>query len=466
MANLLLRDIKYLETYGCYPRKGIVELESSKSLAKGSISFRVLRLAFNSIKGTQILRDVQKGSWQIDFKDDRQFALSFDFQPGYYLLLASEKYQRNAIPFTISDPKIPTDVAVIRPVFTQWSYHAQGFYSNTRRSLADRMLKRFGRIGLAGQFTEQMIHKSARKFNFQGINFERGVFPAHSTVNLSGFYCRNDRWDRIMWDAEFGQVEGLWVDEVFSGMPIFAILDKNTIPYHVFTDVDLHNQNEALKAYRVLIFSGQEGMTPTYYRMLQFLQESGKTSFLLWGVQGFGYRQLDYDAATGELRYVCTRGHQGMWGDRLEERQPDWEDEATIFGFHFPEPQSAHWRQKALFSQIRVLGSDHPIAKSSKTTSKTFYYEIRDHQDERHPGLTWAGGEVQRRAKQDASVIAHLDDDRELIGIGEYRNTILFSPTYLPAFFAFQGKVHPEVEAWFMAALHYLLDRSGKCVSA
>lgn len=461
MANLLIRDIKYLDTYGCYPCKGIIELEASQSLATRSISFRVLRLVFSSIEGTQMLQDVQKESWQIDFKGDMQFTLSFNFQPGYYLLLACEKYQRSAIPLIIVDLKIPTDVAVIRPVFTQWSYHAKGFYFNTCRSLSNRMVERLGRIRLGGRFTNQMIRKSARRFNVQCR-----VFPAYSTVNLSGFYCRNNRWDRIMWSPEFGQLEGLWVDEVLSGMPVFTILDKNTIPYHVFTDVDLHNQNEALKAYRVLIFSGQEGMTPTYYQMLQRLQRSEKTSFLLWGVQGFGYRQLNYHSETGELEYVCTRGHHGMWGDALEDREPDWGDEADLFGFHFPEPASALWRHEAPFSEIRIPPSNHPIVKLSGTSGHSYRYEMRDASNQSRSGLIWAGGEFQRRVAPEAKVIAQLDGDPETIGIGEFRNTILFSPTYLPAFFAYQSQMHPEIEAWFMATLHYLLDGRNKCAYA
>jgi hypothetical protein len=90
---------------------------------------------------------------------------------------------------------------------------------------------------------------------------------------------------------------------------------------------------------------------------------------------------------------------------------------------------------------------------------KTFSYQVHDLNGRSHPGLTWAGGEVQERIAPEATVIAHLDDEPEVIGIGEYRNTVLFSPTYLPAFFAYQSTEHPEIEAWFIAALNYLIGR-------
>jgi hypothetical protein len=81
---------------------------------------------------------------------------------------------------------------------------------------------------------------------------------------------------------------------------------------------------------------------------------------------------------------------------------------------------------------------------------------VRDLAGASHPGLTWAGGEVQQCVAPGARVIAHLDDDERIIGIGEYRNTVIFSPTYLPAFFAYQSREHPEIEEWFMNALDYL----------
>ena len=456
-AELGLRDLRYLESYGCYPCRTTIELEIHPPGILEALSFRVLNLIFDSVQGIQALRDVPPKSWEIDFKGQRQFTLSFDLDPGYYLLLAAHQSQSSAVPFVVADYEKPADVAVIRPVFTQWSYHSDGFYFNDYRSPFDRALSHVGQSGGLGRLTERASRELARRLGLHGINFPYRPFPAHSTINLGGFYRRNNRWERTIWDARWGRQEGLWVDEVLSGMPIFALLNKNAISYHVFTDVDFHNQNAALASYRVLIFSGQEGVTNSYYQMLQRLQSAGETSFLLWGTQAFGYRQFAYDAATGELRYLCTRGHRGMWGDELNDRQPDWKDEGRLFGFHFPEPQSPNWRYDKPYSQIIVSQIDHPIVSQFGGPEKTFHYEVQDSNGERHPGLTWAGGEIQRRVTDEARVIAYLDDDPEVIGIGEYRNTVVFAPTYLPAFFAYQSLNHPEVEAWFMGALNYLM---------
>jgi hypothetical protein len=437
-----------------------MELEAEGISSLESLTFRVVRLAFDSDLATQRLQDIAPTSWQIEIKENSRVNLRFELSPGYYMLLANDGDQSCAVPIVVADHTKPAEVAVIRPVFTQWSYHTDGFYSNDYRSVADRLLREVGRLWLPGRLAERVLRRAARSLGLKKVNFPYHVFPANASINLGSFYRRNNRWDRLLWDAEWGQQEGLWVDEVISGMPIFTLLGKNDIPFHVYTDVDLHQQNAVLESYRVLIFSGQEGITAPYYRMLQKLQSAGRTFFLLWGVQAFGYRELAYQAETGELKYICTRGNQGMWGDTLEDAEPEWEDEARIFGFHFPEPSSASWRYDKPYSQIRISAPHHPvISASGMAEEKTFSYEVRDLNGKSHPGLTWAGGEVQERIAPEATVIAHLDDEPEVIGIGEYRNTVLFSPTYLPAFFAYQSAEHPEIEAWFIAALNYLIGR-------
>jgi hypothetical protein len=457
--DLALRDTGYLETYGRYPSSSVMELEVQGADSLESLTFRIVRLVFDSDHRAQRLHDVQPGPWRVDIKENSRAALHFDLSTGYYILLASCGEQSSAVPFIVANHTKPADVAVIRPVFTQWSYHTDGFYANDYRSPVDRLLSRVGGLRGGGRFAERALRKAASNLGLRKVNTPVHTFPANAAINLGDFYRRNNRWERTMWDMEWGRQEGLWVDEVLSGMPIFALLEKNDIAYHVYTDVDLHLQNPALESYRVLIFSGQEGITAPYYRMLQNLQSSGRTSFLLWGVQAFGYRELDYQAATGELKYVCTRGHHGMWGDVLEDAQPEWEDEGRLFGFHFPEPRSANWRYDKPYSQIVISEPSHPIVSQAGEAETIFSYEVLDLGGKPHPGLTWAGGEVQQRIAPEATIIAHLDDDREVIGIGEYRNTVLFSPTYLPAFFAYQAKDHPEIETWFIAALNYLTGR-------
>ena len=462
----LMRDLKYLTTYGCYPTSAVIELATDGSSAPGDLAFRVLRLSFDGEQGKQTLRDISANQWRMTAKGDVQFDLSFNLDSGYYVLLVSDGYQQSGLPFIVNDKSVPADVAIIRPTFTQWSYHSDGFYPNEKLGVVDRLLGGVGGLGAPGRLTSRLLRRAAQGLNVSGASPGARLFPAHPEINLGTFYLRNNRWDRSIWDKEWGRTEGLWVDEVLSGMPVFSLLEKNNVPYHVYTDIDLHNQNTALNSYRVLIFSGQEGITSSYYKMLESLQSSGTNSFLLWGVQAFGYRQLEYNPQTGVLRYICTRGHEGMWGDSLENRQPDWGDEGQLFGFHFPEPQSATWRYDKLYSHIQVVKCDHPIVRGSQASSAKFSYAVSDVAGQCQPGLTWAGGEVQERVKAEASVIAQLDDERELIGIGEYRNIAFFAPTYLPAFFAYQAHEHPEVEAWFMAALDYLTGQNKRCGSA
>ncbi len=452
MPELLIRDIEYLRTYGCYPPQSIIKLEASADLESAS-QFRLLNLTFDPVGGIQTFRDVSKERWGLESKGRRRVDLSFQLESGYYLLLTKAR-QLTGFPIVITDQQKPARIAVIRPVFAQWTYHANGFYFNEYRAPVDRLLHTIGSIPLVGGRGESGLRQAARSLGIRGVDFPYRAFPANKQVNLGDFYKRNFRWDRSLWDRHWGNIEGLWVDEILSGMPIFAILDRHSIPYHVYSDVDLHDQNPALTSYSALIFSGQEGITSSYYDMLQRLQEANDTAFVLWGVQGFGYRQLEYNTGTGNLEYVATRGENGLWGDKLDGRETDWIDEANLFGFHFPEPGSANWRYDKPYSRIVVTDTEHPLGRTQKSE---YRYEVRDLNNESRPGLTWAGGEFQKRVATDAKIIAHLDDDQDVIGIGEYKNTIVFSPTYLPAFFAYQSREHPEIETWFLKTLDYLL---------
>jgi hypothetical protein len=458
---LLLRDVEYLDTYGCYSPNSVVALETNAELDSSSQTFQLLKLSIDSGRRQQ-LHDVPRNCWSIEPKGDQRFDLFFQLDPGYYLLLANSNQEKTALPIVVSDQSLPARVAVIRPVFTQWSYHSNGFYFNQYRAPVDRVLRGIGSIPLIGRLSESKLRRTARKIGIRGVDFPYKPFPAHEQINLAGFYRRNSRWNRLFWDAQWGSIEGIWIDEILSGMPIFSLLGKHAIPFHVYTDIDLHDDNPALETYDVLVFSGQEGMTSTYYSTLTRMQRDDCTSFLLWGVQGFGYRQLDYDRATGILKYVGTRGLRGLWGDRLDGRQPDWEDEANLFGFHFPEPDSSNWRYDRPYSKIVVSDPNHAILEKTSSGQIEYAYSVRDLNGEKRPGLTWAGGEFQERIAPDAKVIAHLDNDSSIVGIGEYKNTVLFSPTYLPAYFAYQTHEHPEIESWFLGALDYLLERKSR----
>lgn len=463
---MLIRACNYLENYGVYPIVSEITVEVDMPITTNHVQFDLQRVIFDDARGHLSLQALPRGDqWDVTVLDEHHCSLKVALAPGYHLFWMDGRGERCAMPIIFQNRTRPAEVAVIRPIFTIWSYHWAGFYFNESDFTETGFPGRNSSLARACRLAKRVFRRSAHRLGIRADTMGQKSFPAQGTIHLDQYYRRNNRWDKSIWDGEWGNMEGLWCDEVLSGMPVFALLDKHRVPYHVFTDVDLHAQNKALSDYRVLIFSGQEGMTLSYYQMLERLQKKGMTSFLLWGVQGFGYRQLSYDAKTGELRYECTRGRKGLWGDTLEERQPDWEDEAKLFGFHFPEPPSGDWRQKALFSRIGVFPSNHPIVRSSNTSGNSYSYRLQDAQANPKPGLTWAGGEIQRRVAPDAIVLAHLDGEEDLIGIGEYRNAVIFAPTYLPAFFAFQAQSHPEVESWFMAALEYLLGRSAPCES-
>ncbi len=415
----------------------------------------IQRVEFNAVQGRVGLDgNVDSEGWRFTQEGPRDFVLALDVASGYYLLLLSNGGIPYAFPLIVDQRDSPADVAVIRPVFTQWSYHQSGFYFDETRPLADRLLGSLGQSSRAGRFAEKRLRSLAARLSVPGVNFPYRPFPAHRRIDLTSFYRRNNRWDKTIWHQELGALEGLWCDELLSAMPLHSILEKNHIPFHVYTDVDLHMQNKALEQYSVLIFAGQEGVTPSYFEFLQQMQTRSTPRFLVWGVQGFGYRQLEFDANTGALEYVCTRGTHGMWGDRLEERQPDWGDEASLLVSPFPEPRSRQWRSQKPYSRIAVVRPDHPIFGGSATGDHSYYVKALSGQT--MPGLTWAGGEIQERVSPEAQVLAHLDDDADVIGIGEYRNAVIFAPTYLPGFFAYQAQEHPEVEQWFLGALSYL----------
>lgn len=453
MKRFYVRDRDYFRSLGVYSPGAIITYEIVSSGGYNNLAANLKRLTFdNIVKGIQF--EEVKSYGILDFPDkkvDMTIKLEKNLLPGYYLLLFEKQHFSYGTSIIVPFP-YATPLAVIKPVFTEWTYHAKGSYFNEERAFLDRLLTRLGSFGSSFSKMEAGFRKIAKALKIRGVNFPYKPFPAHRSINLNSFYVQNHRWDRTIWSKEFGAIDGIWNDEILSAFPIFALLEKNNIEFNVLTDIDLHNKNPKLADYDIIIFYGNEGITKEYYDYLAKLADDCKKRIILWGCQGFGYRQLDYNTQTNELTYVCTRGRNGMWGDKLEEREPDWGDEAKLLGFHFPEPEGADWRYLKLYRTLRVKHKNHWLIKESGIEKDGFTYSIMDLNGNMREGLTWAGGEVFKRISSDAEVIACLNDDEDIIGIGEYKNIIVFAPTYLPAYFAYQNEEHPEIEKLFLAA--------------
>jgi hypothetical protein len=268
-----------------------------------------------------------------------------------------------------------------------------------------------------------------------------------------------------MWEGIIGKeyvMNGLWCDEWTSSFPVFALLDKNEIQFDVYSDVDIHNMNPDLLKYKLLIFYGQEGITSDYYRYLKKISSELKIPMIFLCVQGFGYRQYNYDSVTGELAYICTRGKHGIWGDILEDQDPVWKNEGELFGFQFPEPDP-FWGYNQYtghlpgYSKLKIINKKHWLIQESGITVNEFIY-FMEVKGQRIEGLTGLGGEIQRKFKEEAEVIACLGDDTDIVGIGEYNNILIFSPTYWPIYFAYQQEKHPEVEKLIITAIRHFVS--------
>jgi len=433
--KFLIRDLDYCKTFGIYSPGSLINYEIVSS---GGIKVRVSleRLIFNDVaKKIKFESLGNHATWDLSKRMYRAIKLEEDLPLGYYLLRFKGPNLNHAITVIINDKRKKVRLAIIKPVFTEWTYHSDGFYPSEEKSAFKRLLN----------MPKRGLKRAPLKF------------PAHGSINLTSFYKQNHRWDKTIWDKEFGTIDGLWCDELLCAFPIFSLLEKNNISYHVYTDVDLHAKNKELTKYNTIIFYGSEGMTKEYFDFLSKLANQHKKKIILWGCQAFGYRQLEYDTETHDLSYSCSRGKMGLWGDKLEDQEPDWGDEAKLLGFHFPEPKDADWRKP--YKTLSIIDKDHGLIKGAGLKEKLFTYLIKDHDGNMREGLTWAGGEFFRKVSPDAKVVACLGTDKDVIGIGEYKNILIFSPTYLPAFFAYQNEEHPEIEKMFISAVTTFLDR-------
>lgn len=455
----VVRDIDYVNTFGIYAPGHTIQYEF-KFLTEGvcnlDIAISLEQLYFDKENQKVKLRKIRQVQGRsISNYDLLNLRVPDDLPDGFYLYLftAPDGYQvGNSI--IIDDKSKASRIAIIRPVFTEWGYHYHGFYTNECRSKVDKLLTRLEGFSFPSNMLLQLFRRIAQSLCWKNVNYPY-KFPACSYVVLSDFYQQNHRWDKTIWDIEYGKIDGIWCDDVVSSFAIYGLLSKNGVDFDVYSDVDMHVANPVLNNYDVIIFYGAELMTLQYYQYLKILIENYGKAVILWGVQGFGYRQVDYDVKTHMLTYKCTRGKIGMWGDKLESIEPSWSNEGDLFGFQFPEPHSRNWRK--YYSTLNINIPNHWLVKKALSSGKLKFEYYINVDGRRVKGLTGAGGEILKKFSKDAQVIAYLDEDQDVIGIGEKGTTLVFSPTYWPAFFVYQAKEHPEIEALFLAALYHYL---------
>jgi hypothetical protein len=325
-------------------------------------------------------------------------------------------------------------VAVVRPLLTEWSYAVDGFYpSRGERELTLR-------ARLSGALRRLLLR-------------ERPRFPMRPSVRLDQPYRRNWLWARESWHPVHGLLRGCWNEEIISAWPLYLLLDSLGVRYRVYADTDLHFGTLDLERHDRLLLYGADGITGACFSALQRFAARDGARLVLWACQGLGYREYALSEDGSVLSHVATRGRFGMWGERLGETDPAW-DEGAVFGFRFPTPEGPRWWLKAPYRTIEVVRPDHWLIQGAQLAASSFIYEKRDADGVIQPGLIRFGGEFFEPAHPDATVVARIPEgDTPLIGIGEFRNVVTFSPTYWPAYWLWHYPRHPEVPALLRAAL-------------
>jgi hypothetical protein len=440
-----VRDLRYLETFGIYRPGAELRLELGHFTQEWSPELAVtpvlLRVTTHAITGRLWLDPIRVyPSTPASTRFDLQ--LPADLRSGQYLIEFRHPGQGRVVYPLFADGGGPeVRMAVVVPTFTVWGYHeTDGFYPGHARAPVDLALARLGRSSLAGFVAAAA---AVVLFKLLGLRVTQPQWPAHRSIELTGFFKTNHRWPKALWDEDLDRLDGLWTDDIDCVMPLFALLDRLGAPFRVVSDVDVHRDDARLKGFRALLFTGQESMTESYFQCLRDLAAAG-VMLVLWGVQGFGYRQVVFDDRTGRLTYVCSRGKRGFWGERLEDAQPPW-NEGELFGFWFPSPDSPEATNPHRIQYSRLVVDDHShwLVSGLDLRPETSYAVFAS--GAMRPGLNWMGGEPFRRVVPEARVIAHLD--RDVIGLGEYKSTIVVSPTFLPAYGVYQPERHPEVLA-------------------
>ncbi len=343
----------------------------------------------------------------------------------------------------------PASAAVVVPTFTMWGYHESGgFYPGHNRPSADLFIHRLAKAGLLGWASATAVRMITAKLN---VHLNQPHWPLHHSIRLDQPFRTNHRWSKWLWDEELSRLEGVWNDDIDILLPFFALADAAGVSLRIYSDLDMDREVPEIHSEKRLVFVGQESLTTRYWRHLSRFAELGG-EVVLWCPQGFGYRQVDYDAQSATLRYVCSRGKRGFWGEALEPEDPPW-DEGALFGFRFPSPDSpdATNPHRVLYSALRTL---EPLHSSSFEipAGEVFSATIWDGERER-PAVNWMGGEPFRRVIPGARVYASMAEDDDVIGFGTYGRCTVVSPTFLGALWSYGLLRQPLVQCLFELAV-------------
>ena len=368
------------------------------------------------------------------------------------LLVADHPSQRFAQVIVVNgkDSRNRAGVVVIKPVFTEWGYHRRGFYWNEKRRMPDKLLGQVAQV-VPGSgrvlFPLRKVLPTLLKYPYKN--------PANPAIALDGYYETNPRWFAAgNWAAcdtyfdpsalglgeYYGTWPGMWTEDVKSTLPTFALLQKAGIHFRACTDVDVHLGGNDVTSAETLLFYAQELMTSEYLANLEQIIDSRRQRVVFFGVQGIGYKEVKYDPRTALLSFVGEKAEKvGLSGEVTNGVQPSWgRKDSDIFGFEFPSPYP-NWRRMA--RTLRVLKPDHWLVRGLPAE---FSYEVRDPDGSLAPGLTRAGGEYFVKTRDDAEVVATLDET-EIVGFGVRGGLVVLSPTYWPSFGFYQKDAHPEV---------------------
>ncbi len=365
-------------------------------------------------------------------RDAVTFKLPGDLPGGYYRLRPVDQ-EDYAFPLPVNGPDAEdAEIVLVRPVLTEWSYHHRGFFPS--------------RVAGLGTLRRAMA-AFARRLPGRGPRF-----PVRASIRLDAAYERNWTWDRTPWHATFGRLRGCWNDEILSAWPVHLMLAALGLRYKVYSDIDLHRGIVSPGRHSRLLLYGAEGLTRAAFEALAAAASQPDVRLILWACQGLGYREYGLSDDGRTLRHLATRGRRGLWGEPLGPSDPSW-DEGQAFGFRFPTPEPG-WRTRAGYRTLVIERPDHWIVRQAGLAYDRYAYDFVDGTGTKHPGLIWPGGEYLEPAHPDAVVVARIaEGDRPLVGIGEFRNALVFSPTYWPAYWLWRHPHHPEVLDLFRAAL-------------
>ncbi len=394
---------------------------STLRLKRVSWNARTRELALASVPGTPRLQGTR-------------FSFPAPDRPGAYVLVGSLGRRQVGCTLLVSAPDAP--VAVVRPTWTEWGYHNRGFYRDAGRTWTDLALTISQRVLPA---LEPRI-RAARLASPRAGRYPY-AFPAHPSVDLSGFYEQNPRWrGHRAWSHELESIEGVWSEDPKSTWPLFAHLDALGRSVAVLTDRDLEKRPCPLDQYPVVLFFGAELMTRAGLDWFRQERRRADRRIVFWGMQGIGLKEARIDGDI--LALVGHKGKRGLSGEALLVGDTSWGNEDDqVFGASFPWPASDPWRPG--HDRLVVRRADHAIGQILSAAEPRYVLPAAASSGS---GLLGAGGEY-FVANDTCEVIASLGDDERSLGIGISGPFCHVSPTYWPTFGAYQGGQHPEIAA-------------------